>query len=248
MTSYGTYFSYFVTNVQGSQFSCFTQSGEEKEYDGTLSAEQGYVVITDESTTNGVHKYRIGNNGNFNGDNGDYSKWESLPTYTLPSGAVEGNTYSHIEYGEYIPLTDYHGQTVDGQIYCNWHWDIKTVKTITIKVSISVNGYNNNGHVAFSCSVSGYIGGTPANNTLVNGILGGGSISLSWRVVTAAGPFGSYTTSITSTGSLILNTGANYVNGTQYYIDMGDEPSCSPSSGTYNDEYNWDTYVSTATN
>ena len=243
----GTYFTYLVTNIQGSQFSCFTQSGEEKEYDGTLSAEQGYVVITDESTTNGVHKYRIGNSGNFNGDNGDYSKWESLPTYTLPSGAVEGYTYSHTEYGEYIPLTDYHGQTVNGQIYCEWHWDIKTVKTITIRVSISVNGYNSNGHVAFSCSVSGDINGT-ANNTLVNDVLRSNSISLLWGVVTPAGPLGSYTTSITTTGSLTLNTGANYVNGTQYYIDGGNEPYCSPSSGKYNDEYNWDTYVTTSTN
>lgn len=243
----GTYFTYFVTNIQGGQFSCFTQSGEEKEYDGTLSAEQGYVVITDESTTNGVHKYRIGNNGNFNGDNGDYSKWESLPTYTLPSGAVEGYSYSHTEYGEYIPLTDYHGQTVNGQIYCEWHWDIKTVKTITIKVSISVNGYNNGGHVAFSCSVSGYIGGT-VNNTLANDILRSNSISLSWGAVTAAGPLGNYTTSITSTGSLTLDTGANYVDGTTYYIDTGNEPSCSPSSGTYNDEYNWDTWVSHSSN
>ena len=123
--AHGTYFTYFITNIQGSQFSCFTQSGEEKEYDGTLSAKQGYVLIVDESTTNGVHKYRIGNNGSFNGDNGDYSKWEALPTYTLPNNAVEGNTYTHTEYGEYIPLTDYHGQTVDGQIYCNWSWDIK---------------------------------------------------------------------------------------------------------------------------
>lgn len=116
-----------------------------------------------------------------------------------------------------------------------------TVKTITISVRISVNGYNNGGRVAFSCTVSGDVNGT-ANNTLANDVLRSKSISLSWRAVTPAGPFGSYTTSITSTGSLTLNTGANYVNGTQYYIDMGNPPSCSPSSGTYNGD-NWEINV-----
>lgn len=110
---------------------------------------------------------------------------------------------------------------------------------------ISVNGYNHNGHVAFDCSVSGDINGT-ANNTLANGILRSNSISLSWKVVTPTGPFGSYTTSITSTGSLTLNTGANYVNGTQYYIDGGNPPYCSPSSGTYNGD-NWEINVHTIT-
>ena len=119
-----------------------------------------------------------------------------------------------------------------------------TVKTITIRVNVSVNGYNHNGNVAFSCSVSGDISGT-ANNTLANDILRSNSISLSWAVVTPAGPFGNYTTSITSTGSLTLDTGANFVTGTQYYING--TPSCSPSGGKYNNEYNWDTHVTTGT-
>lgn len=136
----GTYFSYWITNISGgNQFSCFTQSGDKKEYDGTLSAKQRYVVITDESTTNGVHKYRIGNNTNFNGDNGDYSKWKALPTYTLPNNAVKGNTYEHIEYGDYLPLTDYHGQTVDGQIYCKWHWDIPNKYNVRFVLSYIYN-------------------------------------------------------------------------------------------------------------
>ncbi len=244
------YFTYFVTNIQGGQFSCFTQSGEKKEYDGTLSAEQRYVLFTDESTTNGVHKYRMVNNGSFNGDNGDYSKWEALPTYTLPNGAVVGNTYEHIVTGSNnVMLSDYHGVKVYGAPQVIYNWDIKTVKTITIRVNISVNGYNNGGHVSFSCSVSGEVNGFHTNTAdeIANNILRSNSISLSWGAVTAAGPLGSYTTSITSTGSLTLNTGANYVNGTQYYIDMGNPPSCSPSSGTYNDEYNWDIRISTPT-
>lgn len=120
-----------------------------------------------------------------------------------------------------------------------------TGKTITISVRISVNGYNNNGHVAFIYSVSGYENDM-ANDPLANVILRSNSISLSWRAVTPAGPFGNYTTSITSTGSLTLNTEANYVNGTQYYIDTGNPPYCSPSSGTYNGD-NWEINVHTIT-
>lgn len=122
-----------------------------------------------------------------------------------------------------------------------------TVKTITIRVNVSVNGYNNGGNVAFSCSVSGEIDGFHTNTAdeIANNILSSNSISLSWKVVIPAGPFGNYTTSITSTGSLTLNTGANFVTGTQYYIDG--LPSCSPSSGKYNNEYNWNTRVSTGT-
>ena len=141
----GAYFTYFVTNIQGRQFSCFTQSGEEKEYDGTLSAKQRYVLFTDESTTNGVHKYRITNNGSFNGDNGDYSKWKVLPTYTLPNGAVVGNTYEHIVTGSNnVMLSDYHGVRVYGAPQVIYNWSIN--KDITILLKLSYNFQNGIGY------------------------------------------------------------------------------------------------------
>ena len=131
----------------------------------------------------------------------------------------------------------------------NYFYFKKKNNDIVIRVHIKVYGYNYNGFIAFDCSVSGEVNGFHTNTAdeIANNILKDNSITLYWKVVTPSGPFGSYTTSITSTGSLILNTGANYVNGTQYYIDMGHEPSCSPSSGTYNGG-NWDIRVSAATN
>lgn len=118
----------------------------------------------------------------------------------------------------------------------------KNNKYNKIHVYVLVLGYNYNGCVAFNCTVSS------SNNEIANNILKNNSISLSWRAVTPNGHFGNYdyTTRITSVGSLILNTGANYVDGTQYYIDMGDAPYCDPPGGTYNG-YTWRTEVSTGT-
>ena len=125
----------------------------------------------------------------------------------------------------------------------------KKNKNIEIYVMISVIGYSYGGCAAFDCSVSGYIGGFHTNTAdeIANNILKDNSIILSWNVVTNKGPFGNYTTRISAIGSLILDTREYYDNNTQYYIDMGNEPYCSPSSGTYN-EGNWEIRVSAATN
>lgn len=233
----GTYFMYFITNIQGSQFSCFTQSGEEKEYDGTLSAKQGYVVITDESTTNGVHKYRIANNGSFNGDNGDYSKWEALPTYTLPSGAISGNDFTHTVSGSAnVPLTEYHGVKVYGTPQVIYEWSIKSSNNINIYIEIDVIGYKDSGgNVVFNCTVSGD----------TKNILRDNSIILSYGVVTTSGSVGSYSTRVTSIMTS-LYPGISYVDGKTYYIDMSSSPTVDLSSGT-SGEYHWNIIVSTGT-
>ena len=112
-----------------------------------------------------------------------------------------------------------------------------------------VIGYNYNGHVAFDCIISGGTeNDTSPNKEIINDILKNNSIYLLWKVVTADGPFGSYTTRITSVGSLILDTGANYVDGTKYYMSEqhSEDQSCNPSSGTYNG-YTWDTRVAGGT-
>lgn len=124
----------------------------------------------------------------------------------------------------------------------------KKNSNIVIRVRVSVIGYSYGGFVAFDCSVEGEVNGFHANTAdkIANNILKDNSISLSLAAVTPAGPFGNYTTSITSTGSLTLNTGANYVTGTQYYIDVDHPLYCSPSSGTYNGG-NWEIRVTTIT-
>ena len=117
---------------------------------------------------------------------------------------------------------------------------------ITIYVFIKVNCYNYNGLVAFDCKVTGgTIYDDTTNKEIINNILKNNSINLLWGVVTPNGPFGNYTTRITSVGSLILNTWS-YYNGTQYYISMGNDTFCKPGSGTYNG-VNWQTSLSIAT-
>lgn len=217
------------------KFKCYTKSGDKIRYeDDGLTKTQSFIIFPNKTTlSTGECEYTIGLTGKLE----DQHPWVDW-TYTPPSNAVVGDTYSYKMTGDQMPLSNYKGAIVTGIPTKKWTWDIQNIEIIHIQVSISVNGYNNNGHVAFSCSVS--------SDKNVSDILQNSSISLSWKVVTPAGPFGSYTTSIRSTGSLTLNTGANYVTGTQYYIDGGNPPYCTPSSGTYNG-HNWDIRVTTAT-
>lgn len=224
------------------KFKCYTQSGSKKVYeDDGLRKAQSFIIFPNKTTlSTGECEYTIGVTGYLNAQH-PWIDW----TYTVPSNATPGTTYSYTMTGGPMPLSNYKGAIVNGIPTKKWTWDIKNIEIINIQVSISANGYNNGGHVAFSCSVSGDKNGI-TNNTLANDILRSNSISLSWKAVTPAGPLGSYTTSIRSTGSLTLNTGVNYVTGTQYYIDTGNPPYCSPSSGTYNG-HNWNTNVTTRT-
>ena len=217
------------------KFKCYTQSGSKKVYeDDGLTKTQSFIIFPNKTTlSTGECEYTIGLTGKLD-DQHPWIDW----TYTPPSNAVEGSTYSYKMTGGPMPLSNYKGAIVTGIPTKKWSWDIKNIEIIHIQVSISVNGYNNGGHVAFSCSVS--------SDKNVSDILQNSSISLSWKAVTPAGPLGSYTTSIRSTGSLTLNTEVNYVTGTQYYIDTGNPPYCSPSSGTYNG-HNWDIRATTRT-
>lgn len=140
-------FEYFwISGIQGTQHKCYTQSGSKKEYDGTLEAKQRYVIFTEESTTNGEHIYRISNNGSFNGDNGDYSKWEALSTYTLPTEAIKGTDFEHIVYGNAnVLLSDYHGVRVYGTPQVIYRWSIN--KNITIQLNLSYKFQNGMGYV-----------------------------------------------------------------------------------------------------
>ena len=217
------------------KFKCYTKSGDKIRYeDDGLTKTQSFIIFPNKTTlSTGECEYTIG----LTGDLHDQHPWIDW-TYTVPSNAIPGTTYSYTMTGNSMPLSNYKGAIVSGVPTKKWTWDIKNIEIIHIQVSISVNGHNNGGHVAFSCSVS--------SDKNVSDILQNSSISLSWKAVTPAGPLGSYTTSIRFTGSLTLNTGVNYVTGTQYYIDTGNPPYCSPSSGTYNG-HNWDIRATTHT-
>ena len=215
------------------KFKCYTQSGSKKVYENDgLTKTQSFIIFPNKTTlSTGECEYTIGLTGDLHAQH-PWIDW----TYTVPSNAIPGTTYSYTMTGNSMPLSNYKGAIVNGIPTKKWSWDIQEI--IHIQVSILVNGYNNGGHVAFSCSVS--------SDKNVSDILQNSSISLSWKAVTPAGPLGSYTTSIRFTGSLTLNTGVNYVTGTQYYIDTGNPPYCSPSSGTYNG-HNWDIRATTRT-
>ena len=179
---------------------------------------------------------------------GNWSSLGILGTITTPDSNGNYTVTPEQTFEDSSVTTTYSCFTEYGGVKKTFYFKKKN-SNIVIRVSISVIGYSYGGFIAFDCSVSGEVNGFHTNTAdeIANNILRSNSISLSWKAVTPAGPLGSYTTSITSTGSLTLNTGVNYVNGTQYYIDMANPPYCSPSSGTYNDEYNWDTYVLSAT-
>lgn len=111
---------------------------------------------------------------------------------------------------------------------------------IIITIRIYVNGYKDYaGNVVFNFDVS------CDNSEIATSILNNKSITLSYGVVTHAGPVGSYSVMVKYDMTL-LAPGIRYVDGKTYYIDMGHEPSCSPSSGTYNG-HNWEINVHTIT-
>ena len=205
---------------------CYTKSGNVKKYDGIVVPA---VAKGDESYNPGYNNIKH-DTSSVPGE--DHYSFDDPSSYTL----VEKGSSTRDDCP--LIIVTYYPVAPANPCYFNYKKNNSNIKTITIRVSISVNGYNNGGHVAFSCSVS--------SDKNVSDILQNSSISLSWKAVTPTGPLGSYTTSIRSTGSLTLNTEVNYVTGTQYYIDTGNPPYCSPSSGTYNG-HNWDIRATTRT-
>ena len=210
---------------------CYTKSGNMKKYDG--------IVIP--SVAKGDKSYNPGYD-NIKHDTSsvpgeDHYSFDDPSSYTLVEKGSSARDDCPLIIVTYYPVAP------ANPCYFNYK---KNNSDIVIRVYVKVIGYSYNGFIAFDCSVSGEVNGFHTNTAdeIANNILKDNSINLSWHVATDDGPFGNYTTSITSTGSLTLNTGANFVTGTRYYIDG--TPSCSPSSGTYN-EGNWEIRVTTGT-
>ena len=198
---------------------CYTKSGSVEKYESNL-----WISPTSENWSN-------------SGAIGSISTPDSNGNYTVtpPYG-----------FGDSSGVTQYSCFTEYGGVRKTFYF---TYTTIRITVYYKVIGYNYNGHVAFDCIISGgneY--DTSPNKEIINDILKNSSIYLLWKAVTNNGPFGNYTTRITSVGPLILETGANYVDGTKYYMSAryDEYKSCDPSSGTYNN-HTWDTRVTGGT-
>ena len=112
--------------------------------------------------------------------------------------------------------------------------------TSIIKILITVIGYRNYaGNLVFNCTASS------DNSEIATSVLSNNTIILYYRVVTGSGLVGSYSVRM-KYGDNLLSPGIKYVEDKTYYIDMVQQPYCSPSSGTYN-EVNWEMDVMAVT-
>ena len=200
---------------------CYTKSGSVEKYESNcFSGATGHYPIIFNSKITGPDS------------NGNYSI-----TY---NGYNDGNSNYYDCYCKTI-----YGDFRNGGGISKTFYFVKNV--IKIYLYIQVIGRSYNGLVAFDCIVSGGTEyDTSPNKEIINNILKNNSIYLSWEVVTPKGPFGNYTTRITSVGSLILNTWSYYDNSTQYYVTHGSSTYCKPSSGMYNGN-NWETSIFVST-
>lgn len=116
-----------------SKFKCYTQSGSKKVYeDDGLTKAQSFIIFPNKTTlSTGECEYTIGLTGKLE-DQHPWIDW----TYTPPSDAVVGTTYSYKMTGEHMALSNYKGVLVTGIPTKKWTWDIvatsKTIITATV--------------------------------------------------------------------------------------------------------------------
>lgn len=105
---------------------CYTQSGSKKVYeDDGLTKEQSFIIFPNQTTlSTGECEYIIGLKRGLENQH-PWVDW----TYTPPSNAIEGTTYSYTMTGEPIPLSNYKGVIVTGVPTKKWTWDIQTIQT-----------------------------------------------------------------------------------------------------------------------
>ena len=117
------------------KFKCYTQSGSKKVYeDDGLTKEQSFIIFQNKTTlSTGECEYTIGlrSTSDLNGQH-PWKDW----TYTVPSNAVPGTTYSYTMTGEPMPLSNYKGVLVTGIPSKKWTWDIQTRHVINLSCSV----------------------------------------------------------------------------------------------------------------
>lgn len=160
---------------------------------------------------------------------GSISTPDSNGNYTVTPG---NNFKDSDSTTSYYCFTEYNG------IKKTFYFE-KSIVMVSIHVNIQVIGYRDYaGNVVFNCTISS------DNDAITTNILKNNSITLSYSVVTAAGPVGSYSARVTSDMTL-LAPGIRYVEGKTYYINS--DHSCSPSSGTYGEYNTWNIVSITGT-
>ena len=117
------------------KFKCYTKSGDKILYeDDGLTKEQSFITFPNKTTlSTGECEYTIGLTGNLK-DQHPWIDW----TYTPPSDAVVGTTYSYEMTGEPIPLSNYKGVLVTGIPTKKWTWDIQTRHVINLSCSVDL--------------------------------------------------------------------------------------------------------------
>ena len=125
------------------KFKCYTQSGSKKVYeDDGLTKTQSFIIFQNKTTlSTGECEYTIGlrSTSDLNGQH-PWKDW----TYTVPSNAVPGTTYSYTMTGESMPLSNYKGVLVTGIPTKKWTCGIFKLEdtTKTLSVTISNVQYN----------------------------------------------------------------------------------------------------------
>ena len=203
---------------------CYTKSGGVKKYDGIVVPG---VAKGDKSYNPGYDNIKH-DTSSVPGE--DHYSFDDPSSYTLVGKGSSIRDDCPLIIVTYYPVAPANP--------CYFYYNKKNSIIITIR--IYVNGYKDHmGNVVFNCDVS------CDNSEIATSILNNKSITLSYGVVTKDGPVGSYSVMVKYDMTL-LAPGIRYVDGKTYYIDMGHEPSCSPSSGTYNG-HNWEINLHTIT-
>ena len=119
------------------KFKCYTQSGSKKVYeDDGLTKEQSFIIFPNKTTlSTGECEYTIGLTGKLE-DQHPWIDW----TYTPPSDAIVGTTYSYEMTGEPMTLSNYKGVLVTGIPTKKWTWDIQTTNVINLSCSLNLTG------------------------------------------------------------------------------------------------------------
>ena len=119
------------------KFKCYTQSGSKKVYeDDGLTKEQSFIIFQNKTTlSTGECEYTIGLR--LTSDLNGQHPWKDW-TYTVPSNAVRGTTYSYEMTGEPMPLSNYKGVLVTGIPTKKWTWDIQTTQVINLSCSTHI--------------------------------------------------------------------------------------------------------------
>lgn len=175
--------------------------------------------------------------------------WSNLGSGHWSSVAIAGTVSTPDSNGNYTitPNQKYEDSDTTTEYYCHTKYNniekkfYFKKKIIKINILVTITGYKDyQGKLVFNCDISS----NTTYDRLIN-LITNVSISISWEVVDAdggVGIVGSYNTRIFTIGTMILETGLKYNDGSRYYINK-QKLTVNPSSGTY-DETTWNASIS----